>query len=341
MPFSVRLVCLLFYAPCVHANTGQRRKTQNVAVAAEAFVEKCRLTVKSTASWTLSPNCIPYCTIANCTPPTNSTLQMACTPSGLAWVDPNMSYYTSTKDGCGALHRHNIRTIVFVGDSYVRHAYEGTALLLSGDFERGALGKTVSTQCNGDAQFEEKNCRLFISQSIQVCSSKVTLSYSASSNRPYVSDSTDIVVWGLGNHPINGDYVKRHGVYDADVVAAEVFAPMCDGPKHQHNLTFTAHISNNAHPRLLWLLPHSRLSDLPGDQSREAIQSFDEHSCMYVRDMCGVSSIDVYSPTNALVKYHSDEARKMTWDGVHWSRTVNILKAQIILNLIAVISQSR
>ena len=42
--------------------------------------------------------------------------------------------------------------------------------------------------------------------------------------------------------------------------------------------------------------------------------------------------IDVFNMTDSLVVQHDAEARKMTWDQVHWSYEVNLIKAQIIIN---------
>jgi hypothetical protein len=45
-----------------------------------------------------------------------------------------------------------------------------------------------------------------------------------------------------------------------------------------------------------------------------------------------VGFVDVFNITKSLVHHLRSEAALMTYDGVHWSRTVNLLKAQLILH---------
>jgi hypothetical protein len=49
---------------------------------------------------------------------------------------------------------------------------------------------------------------------------------------------------------------------------------------------------------------------------------------------CGAHDgfVDVFNITKSLVHHFRSEASLMTYDGMHWPRTVNLLKAQLILH---------
>ena len=76
------------------------------------------------------------------------------------------------------LRERNVRRIVLVGDSYVRHTYEALLDLLTNDFERGAYAADadVPPQCLGDGQVEESTCRHYVIRQRIVCESAVDIS---------------------------------------------------------------------------------------------------------------------------------------------------------------------
>ena len=74
-----------------------------------------------------------------------------CTPSGLRW-----SALVPHPKPCTVLAN---KRILFVGDSYVRHAFVAFVLWLSGDHAAGALKPEHDELCEGAGQFEEKVCR--------------------------------------------------------------------------------------------------------------------------------------------------------------------------------------
>jgi hypothetical protein len=47
-----------------------------------------------------------------------------------------------------------------------------------------------------------------------------------------------------------------------------------------------------------------------------------------------VGYIDVYNMTASLVHQHYEDGNLLTYDGLHWGMTVNLIKAQILLNAI-------
>lgn len=69
-----------------------------------------------------------------------------------------------------------------------------------------------------------------------------------------------------------------------------------------------------------------------GDESEATMREYNRDSLQAIRRSCGdVKGIDVFDMTSRLVHAFPDEAQQMTHDACHWSRAVNILKAQIIL----------
>ena len=94
-----------------------------------------------------------------------------CTGSHICYKVPN------TTDPCNALKS---KRILFCGDSYVRHAYEGLALLLSGDYETGAIKNDPA--CTGEALFGEKDCQLKVPPHFEICGVRIELRYNAQLN---------------------------------------------------------------------------------------------------------------------------------------------------------------
>ena len=80
---------------------------------------------------------------------------MSCTPSGYGYC-PIINKYIDKNEACEEIKQRNLRKLCFIGDSYMRHTYEGMLLILSGDYEYGAMditGRNLA-MCEGDGQFE-------------------------------------------------------------------------------------------------------------------------------------------------------------------------------------------
>jgi hypothetical protein len=246
---------------------------------------------------------------------------MSCTPAGHKYSYTN---YFSQINACNNIKKRGVKKIIFVGDSFVRHAYEAFLNILTGDFLTGAYDSKdqVPPVCIGDGQFEESICRHHVTGGKIVCGDVVVSLYYG--GWPRITDvlpqSPNVIIWGVGNHPIDGNYSTRHGVYNASIVASEVLLPMCHNEIVQGMLRKT---------KVLWLLQHFRLVDFHEDESVEKVRTYNFQTCKVMNDVCGIKSIDTWTPTFLLS--HMNEAKNLTWDGVHWSRTVNILKAHMIL----------
>jgi len=145
--------------------------------------------------------------------------------------------YPHTRPGkaCKRLAKLGVKTIVFYGDSYMRHIYQATALVLSGNYADASMLKekdgvpyneylqTAIEQkkqpahfiypdygCDFDGQFLDANCRNSILREIEVCkdvpgAEPVTLIlrfHDVPTSRPSPKDieEFDVLVWGFGSH---------------------------------------------------------------------------------------------------------------------------------------------
>jgi len=135
----------------------------------------------------------------------------------VVWQQPPRGLQNSS-EVCDLLIRNRRTDVHFIGDSIVRHMYMATLLLLSDDYERGAID---SVFCKGDVGFTDVFCRYLIRASTLVCGGRVTVSYHPSQHtearqcsRTLCSDES-LVFWSEGAHPIHFDYKSAHGTYNA------------------------------------------------------------------------------------------------------------------------------
>ena len=83
---------------------------------------------------------------------------------------------------------------------------------------------------------------------------------------------------------------------------------------------------------MFWSGIHMRIDPHHPDEAREHQEEFARQSAEYVKSMCGFHPIDNFEFTRQLVDEFSDlEVWKMSYDGVHWARAVNLIKAQKLL----------
>lgn len=124
---------------------------------------------------------------------------------------------------------------------------------------------------------------------------------------------------------------------DIEVVEKVMFENDC-GSGHITWLPLSENATEAARaPRLFWLLPHQRLADPSpesgSDETRDMVRTYAKASIPAIHRQCGkgVGIIDAFNVTQALVDALPAEAKDMTWDGAHWGRAVNLIKAQLIL----------
>lgn len=247
-----------------------------------------------------------------------SQLPFACTSNHVCFQR------MGNQDPCGILQN---RSILFCGDSFIRHAYEGMALVLSGDYSHGAIPN--DTFCADEAQFDEKTCRHRVPGQIDTaCGVRLALKYSSWCEVENDGGEYDWIVWGFGAHPLDDDYVTRRGVYDAEVVKTERLGRICGVVDFQSSLA----------PRIIILTNHRHVRDdavvateFP-DSINDRILQFTRGIHWPLRQMCGITRfVDTFAMTDALVRMEP-EPRKLSSDGMHWGRLVNIAKAWMLID---------
>ena len=251
----------------------------------------------------------------------------ACTPSGLYYRElrETTERYNSSEKLCAALQARTLRRILFCGDSFVRHAFEGFLLILTGDYEHGAMTDDDRRECVGESQFEEKYCRHKVATHKRVCGLDISLSGHAFCHLDAGSQigANDVVVWGFGNHPYDMNYDLMRGVYDAHTLVDAVFKPLCSRPGFNAS-------------KVIYLHNHARLDtrDFP-HQTVAGIRKFATDVGPLLEKWCGISNtVDAYNLTSTLVHTERmDVLVNMTHDRVHWSRTVNVIKAWLVIKL--------
>jgi hypothetical protein len=201
-----------------------------------------------------------------------------CTDSHVCYKLPN------TTDPCEALKS---KRILFCGD--VRHAYEGLALLLSNDYETGAIKNDPA--CAGEAQFGEKGCK--VPSHFDICGVRIELRYNAQLS--FNDHVYDWVVWGHEMLPPIEEQLDHLCISVAKFSEKMI-------------------ILNNHHV-------------LHNQQRNEQIQHLNDQSQKYLRHRCNITRfVDTFAMTSELSRAEPNPG-KLTHDGVHWGRMVNVVKA--------------
>ena len=250
-----------------------------------------------------------------------------CTSDGKA-IDALLNVNISKM--CNFLEFSRIRSILFCGDSFVRQGYTGMILLLTNNYKNGALRDRLNSICEYNFQFY-KNCRNFIIRSKHVCQNvKLQLKESTWCK---ISENdileNDIIIWGSGNHPID---IKKniYGQNNAKLVDRYILQKIC-----------TENLKKNAE-KVFYLSPHRKKDDKSlWFQTLNISFQYVKEMPYYLNKTCNISNI-MYEPwdiTSNLV--HIPTSREMTFDGVHWSLSINILKAYFIIENIENALKSR
>ena len=225
-----------------------------------------------------------------------------------------------------------MRRIAFVGDSYMRHTFQAFLLVLSTDYEYGTMDASGRSkpECAGEGQFEEKQCRMHLPHTAEMCGGAVSLNltYTAWPRLTDVYANFDVVFYSAGNHALASDG-SRYGLLNASAVQREIFVPLCVTQR-------PAWLTNpGTRPKVYWLTLHARLLARFNDEAQALIQKYNFEISQIVDKLCGFPIIDFFTFTDTLIRQLPGEAENMTWDGMHWSRSVNLIKAQALLRTIS------
>lgn len=269
-----------------------------------------------------------------------------CTNEYLTWhSNPPLVIYDGIT-ACKLFADRGITEVYTYGDSFIRHIYAAMLLLLTDNYETGCLSKP-EVKCLGKQQFNEKRCNTeLLKINASLCNGH--LDWPRDAKLPNRLSSIDppigtfknnngakgkVLLWSQGNHPLHVGREKniRIGVNNASEQIEYMQKYVCPVKKWGYEKVF-------------WLSTHARILYHHDDERPEVIRKYNEDMrTFFESDGCGeVSYIDVYNMTASLVMkqgsmvmYNALRYAGMSFDGTHWGREVNVLKAQIIINALA------
>jgi len=261
---------------------------------------------------------------------------------GWRWDDGRP--FLTPRDACSLLVTAGISKFVFVGDSFVRQLYQATKILLEGEAERVSMDGYAPPACRGEGAFSVSDCRQYIQLGGAHCGGRVypRLKYAPfpllldDDNSGFIGSvgDGDAVVWGVGSHPRDFDYKLRKGINNASYISNDVFRPHC---RERAPAWLNASVHGRARSKVFWLPPHARQAGgLYADEAPAVIRAFARESAVEVKRMCNIDALtEPYELTAALAERHPALAANSSYDGQHWGRAVNVMKAQAVLWAVA------
>jgi hypothetical protein len=261
--------------------------------------------------------------------------QWTCTPSGLVWkqkTNPYKLYNNVT--ACEALKKKGIKKIQFHGDSYLRHIYAAMLITLNGNYESGSMKDPKSdTYCKYHNLFNEKRCNYYnLNHYGQMCDGEIIMDplLTGFDDRECSKEPGTVALWSFGNHPLGN---QRYGVNDP-VAFQKFFASNGCPALVEKAGEYTGSIGPDKKCSVWWVSTHQRVQQHFPDEAPDVVQNYNiKMREFFESGQCGnVNYIDVFNMTDSITMLHNEEAHKLTWDKVHWSYEVNLLKAQIIIN---------
>jgi hypothetical protein len=179
----------------------------------------------------------------------------------------------------------------------------------------------IMTDCEYDGQYEEKKCRRQIKLQATTCNGNTSVSFHYGPSRSMSHDiltQHDMIVWSIGRHPYDGNYTARVGVNDAFALYNHIFQPSCEALN-----------ATELCKKVVWLDSHFRLNAKYDDENFDMALTFHIESPTWIFRGCGVRRIaSVWDATENLVTYFPSDAENMTFDGMHYGRAINLLKAK-------------
>ncbi|XP_048246336.1 uncharacterized protein LOC124123395 [Haliotis rufescens] len=208
-------------------------------------------------------------------------------------------------------------TILFVGDSLVRHVYTAMVLLVTGNMKDGAMNENVPQNvrkvCSGMYMFTEKLCRLHLKHQLRSCNGTVNLElkvFFSATFGPHLKqrvaniNSKSLLFVGIGPH----NYFNHKEVQEKFLLPT---------------LTY---MRNNTRPwpKVLWAASHA-----PGAlkspkvlaQSYDSVKRYNGNMEPFLRAW-KVPIFDTFNMTDGMTSF----------DGQHYGLGMNVVKANVILS---------
>jgi hypothetical protein len=256
------------------------------------------------------------------------------------------------EQACSLLWEHNISDIAVVGDSLMRHIWQGLVLVLSGDFDYNIHGDTQG--CRGESAFSEKKCRASVGAMVPLCFQNSTNMFVhvhlTNTLRPFPNRGKTLQLYGIGNHrpyPSDGqhdDLIARLGILNSSAFKAYRWngfvKPYSGGEDGRH---------------LIWIPPHYKLSIGRFDESNQRALEFLQESHDFFTQGNHTGTLNTYSLTKGAVPFFCRSCKAWdstgslyppceyfvrdtcertleTWDGFHFGRGLNTWKAHLALS---------
>ncbi len=283
-------------------------------------------------------------------------------------TNPPMNWFTA-KEACGIVDRFD--NILIVGDSYSRHTWTALMQILSGNLVNGQLNQqsqNMMGKCDGDEAFSERDCRTAIASNINdmlfpSCSKHVHIEYNqyyASVDAPchnwpnkFVHNRT-IVINNLGVH----DYVNRPYGFPQETIdcwdglqqhilsqPSEVWPLVLGSHNVYTNRNASFYWWSERWSRQYWPINsviQARIREYPSSSVDETsfYDELTEYDPLYVTWKTK-AKFDNYTTNSKRVHRWSilDNVHLTTalpygfsYDGAHYKQSVNLIKAQGVLN---------
>ena len=265
---------------------------------------------------------------ARCDDPSSPEgFRLSCTPNAFAFDIPGWDFMDGP-EACAMLVAKNIRTVHLLGDSFFRHLHISLVDTLRRNYSTGALKDSHKQKCADERQYDDRSCRDAIVRYPRVCDGRVQLAlFEQYAPLPYpeLFEKDSVVIWSIGNHPLtthsNRKYMYNSGFFESSIIPATCNAKL--GPP--------ALVGN----RLFWSPLHYSLDE--AQATRKLVRAYNDATSALVPARCfGARVLDLATFTTPLVEFPDVlGSRVLTYDGYHWSRTVNLVKAQLVLATLA------
>lgn len=285
-----------------------------------------------------------------CRQHTNTT--QSCLFDSLIWSPTDGQHYDD-RQACEILRSANVSRIYVIGDSLMRNLYQSLYMVLSGNYQEslGCAGTARKGNCPVDAFRILHTCqRWWHNHSVEVISQTHNPRKDEEVSLPKIlpEQRRTLYLYGVGCHPNRAPMpydTFRQGILNASAYQDTRW-------NKYYNESFFWGQQNE----FVWIPPHYRLSIGRIDETNERSLTFMLETSRYFQAK-GAWTLNTYSLTEAASLYlcrtcdppevfqdakrscryssrESCEPTQETFDGFHYGRDINIIKARLLLKLL-------
>ncbi|CAH1780199.1 unnamed protein product, partial [Owenia fusiformis] len=235
-----------------------------------------------------------------------------------------MTYYDPTS-ACKMLAEKNVKHIILVGDSLVRHFFGALLILLSGRMKDGAMLPDTKPgdrdYCGYHLQFDEKYCRLMADRERKICNSTIQLTLREDYKLPLLPNSVEFIREKENQVILFSTGLHSGFDFPSTKLAVEKYIKALGDRIFQQN-SYT----NHTRPRMLFMTPHypglmKRARYLNNHQGPKDVMLYTNK----MRTFLANYSIPTFN-TSALTNH------TFSFDGTHFGFGLNLQLAHNLLN---------